>query len=504
MVLLMPIGARAHIGSSDVFFEGKVGDWPTHITIRMPTVVPGRAEIIAQVQSAGPVTVSYTPIAGGTAIRNAPPAERALPVWGETNVFTGDLWLMTFGAYSIEVKIHGTSGEGTVQIPVNSTATAQLPLPPWMGAVLLALGLILCVGAMAIVGACAGESTLPVGLNEQPNRRRYWIGAVITAVVLILGLVGGNRWWQAEENNFRAHLRSGGWPDLATEVRMEGSQRILQLTIGKGSFSPKNRLALALDHGKLLHLFLVGLPGHQAFAHIHPVRKGNTVFEVALPPLPEGDYELYCDMTLGTGLSSTATNVIFLPAMATNQISSGTNYLEVDPDDSWATDSSVAVREQVGGETVCRLPDGTSVVWKAHPALQARQDAGLNFEVRDADGKPADLQPYMGMMSHAVVLRSDGGVFAHLHPTGNYSMAAQMVFDAKLAKETGTTNMDGMMRMPDGTIMRASAMGSPNGGGDSSSITLPYEFPTTGDYRVWVQIKSGGEIKTAIFDATVK
>ena len=75
VALLMPVGARAHIGSSDVFFDGKVGEWPTHITIRMPSVVPGRAEIIAQVQSVEPVTVSYTPIAARTAIRNAPPAE---------------------------------------------------------------------------------------------------------------------------------------------------------------------------------------------------------------------------------------------------------------------------------------------------------------------------------------------------------------------------------------------------------------------------------------------
>jgi hypothetical protein len=202
---LMPLGARAHIGSSDVFFDGKVGEWPTHITIRMPSVVPGRAEIIAQVQSAEPVTVSFTPIAGRTAIRNAPPAEQAVLVRGETNIFTGDLWLMTFGAYSIEVKIHGASGEGTVQIPVNSTATAQLPLPPWMGGVLLALGLILCVGAMAIVGAAAGESTVPVGLDGTLNHRKYRIAVIITAAVLALGLVGGDKWWQAEENNFRAH-----------------------------------------------------------------------------------------------------------------------------------------------------------------------------------------------------------------------------------------------------------------------------------------------------------
>ena len=39
--------------------------------------------------------------------------------------------------------------------------------------------------------------------------------------------------------------------------------------------------------------------------------------------------------------------------------------------------------------------------------------------------------------------------------------------------------------------------------GSSSIISLPYEFPTSGNYRVWVQFKTGGQIMTAIFDASV-
>jgi hypothetical protein len=79
------------------------------------------------------------------------------------------------------------------------------------------------------------------------------------------------------------------------------------------SYGPNSTLQLAPDHGKLLHLFLVGQPNHQAFAHIHPVRQTGTTFEVALPPLPEGDYEMFCDLTLASGLSSTATNSVHLP-----------------------------------------------------------------------------------------------------------------------------------------------------------------------------------------------
>ena len=41
--------ALAHIGSPDVFSEGMAGPYPARVTIRMPSVVPGRAEIIVRV-----------------------------------------------------------------------------------------------------------------------------------------------------------------------------------------------------------------------------------------------------------------------------------------------------------------------------------------------------------------------------------------------------------------------------------------------------------------------
>ncbi len=150
---------------------------------------------------------------------------------------------MTTGAYSIEVRIHGQSGDGTVQIPVNSVATAQLPLPSWLGKILMVLGLILCCGAMAIVAAAAGESTLPSGvLPGRPERRKYWIATVITGIVLALALVGGKKWWDVEETDFRSRLHEGGWPDMSSDVRMEGSQRILRLTLGKQAFANVDHL----------------------------------------------------------------------------------------------------------------------------------------------------------------------------------------------------------------------------------------------------------------------
>jgi hypothetical protein len=510
---LYPALARAHVGSPDVFYDGTVGAWPTRITIRMPAVIPGRAEILVQVQSSEPVAVTFVPLFSRIAVSNAPPAELAQPVSGETNLYSGSMWLMTMGAYSIEVRIRGPSGEGVVQIPVNSVATAQLPLPPWLGGILLTLGVVLFCGAVAIVAAAAGESVLPPGvLPGKKNRRKYWIAGIVTGVVLALALVGGKKWWDVEEKNFRSRLHDGGWPDLAADVRVEGAQRILRLTLGKIDFGPKAYLALALDHGKLLHLFLAARPGHQAFGHIHPVRQGNTTFEVALPPLPEGDYEMFCDLTLESGLSSTATNTVHLPPVPAAPGVADNAFVKPDPDDSWATNSAVAVRDNPGSDSICRLADGTQVIWKAHPPLRTQQDARLQFEVLDQAGKPAALEPYMGMMSHAAVLRADGRVFAHLHPSGNFSMAAQMFFDAKLTRETGLASssmsgmpgisgMDASMPMMD---MGGATMPNAPANGGSSTISLPYQFPTPGDYRVWVQIKTAGQIMTAIFDTTVK
>ncbi|MGO8701521.1 MAG: hypothetical protein ACLQVY_27875 [Limisphaerales bacterium] len=149
-------------------------------------------------------------------------------------------------------------------------------------------------------------------LPGSKERRKYWMAAGITGAVFALALAGGKNWWKAQETDFRTRLREGGWPDLAATARVEGGQRILSLTLGN---SAQPELDLAPDHGKLLHLFLAGQPDHRAFGHVHPVRRGDRNFEVALPPLPEGDYELFCDLTFASGFSSTATNFVHLPPL---------------------------------------------------------------------------------------------------------------------------------------------------------------------------------------------
>src|SRR6476646_6632769 len=147
---LFAFAARAHVGSPDVFYDGMVGPYSARITIRMPNVVPGRAEISVRVQSAQPVEVSFLPLYSLIAVTNAPPPDIGRLVTGETNLYAGELWLMSFGAYSVEVRIKGKEGEGSTQIPVTSVAIRQLPLPFLLGKILLVLAAVLVIGGIGI------------------------------------------------------------------------------------------------------------------------------------------------------------------------------------------------------------------------------------------------------------------------------------------------------------------------------------------------------------------
>ncbi len=105
-----------------------------------------------------------------------------------------------------------------------------------------------------------------------------------------------------------------------------------------------------------------------------------------------------------------------------------------DPDDSWRATEPLS-RFSAPGPKLSFLEDGSTMLWHQEP-LRADREATLRFEVRGPDGRPASLEPYMGMLSHAVISRDDGQVFVHLHPMGSINMAAQQVF-AKKEMETG-------------------------------------------------------------------
>ena len=121
--------------------------------------------------------------------------------------------------------------------------------------------------------------------------------------------------------------------------------------------------------------------------------------------------------------------------------------------------------------------------------LRTRQPVLLRFRIFGKDGKPAsDLEPYMGMAGHLVIVKRDLTVFAHVHPSGSMPMAALMLLEKQ--KNNGTPEMTAMPGMHE-TAM-------------PPEVTFPYGFPEPGDYRLFVQIKRSGQVQTVAFDAHVE
>ena len=496
LLALAAVPLAGHVGTIDVFFEDAAGPYPIRVIVRPPGVVPGEAEITVRVLDGEAHRVTVQPVAWDADPESgAPPPDVAAPVPGEAGLFSSSLWLMTSGSYSVRVEVSGPEGSGVVNVPVQSVAQEQLGMPAGLGAALVGLGLFLFLGMLTIIHSAVRESSLGPDETPDPKRvRKARIATGFTAVVLVLLLTGGKMWWDAEARAYE----SGIFEPLQTEgtVRVEDGQRVLRIAITDPEWLGNEWTPLVPDHGKLIHLFAVREDGLDAFAHLHPVAIDSSTFEVVLPPFPEGRYRFYADVTHESGFAQTLTDTVAVPALPAAEPAAGAR--QPDADDSWTTSVAFAAPSETRAQTVT-LADGSTMRWAPGP-LVADAETSLVFEVRDPDGRPARLEPYMGMRSHAAVTRDDGSVFVHLHPTGSISMAARRLYDQRADSTTGMDH-GAMSASDDGPEMDHSAMSMAE---PSSTLSFPFAFPQPGPYRIWVQVKREGRVLTGAFDARVQ
>ncbi len=480
-VLLLAIASMAHVGSPDTFFAGKAGPYDVRVSVRLPGVIPGRAQVA--VRLVGITTpqdhrVSLRAGQWNVGLKGAPPPETAAPVPGDPELYAAELWFMTASSYEMAVDVDGPSGRGSVIVPVLALATAQRSMAPWLGGVLAALGVFLTVGLLTIIGSAVRESVLPPGVEPDRRRRaRARMAIVVMAVLAGLALWGGNAWWNAEASSYREFVLYRPFASEATIAR-DGERRVLTLGIHDPRWSghpdPQTRYnALLPDHGKLMHLFLVREPGLDALAHLHPVARTPEAlaFDAEVPPLPPGHYRVYGDIVHESGYAQTLTSrVDIADAVPTMP--------PTDADDSWFTGAAAPE----GATAAFDLGDGTRLEWqRGDRPIVAREERDLRLVVRDRSGAAVPVEPYMGMAAHLVVASRDGSVFAHLHPSGSVSMAAMQKF--------------------------AGATGDPHAGHAmpiDSQVAVPFAFPSTGAYRLFVQVKRDGRVRTAAFDMDVR
>src|SRR5690606_29324109 len=159
---------------------------------------------------------------------------------------------------------------------------------------------------------------------------------------------------------------------------------------------------LVPDHGRLMHLFLIREPDLDAMAHLHPVRVNRRLFEAPIPDLPPGSYSLYAQVTHETGFAQTITNRVELPSSTVH------SELTDEEDSSWIGPVGV-----VPAQATVSLGDGLTMEWILDGAPSSLRDGprSLRFLVRDAEGNPAQLEPYLGMTGHLLVRSFDGRIF---------------------------------------------------------------------------------------------
>jgi hypothetical protein len=472
--MLLSTAALAHVGSPDVFFEGEAGPYHLLVTVRPPAMIPGVADVEVRETSGTVNAIRVTPIyITGKDAGFPPTPDLMAPVPGDPKSYTGKVWLMASGSWEVRVDVEGGSGSGRIGVPVAAFARRTLPMQKALGALLFGLMLVLAVGIISIAGAAAREGQLEPGTQPPGRNFRKARIAMLVATFMVLALLYlGNSWWNSEASTLKHDMLYKAPPLTAT------LQKGLQLTLqpGRSDWHDLRKsswsMQLVPDHGHLMHLFLLRVPAMDRFYHLHPDQTPNGTFAMNLPAIASGHYKIFADVVRASGFPDTMVSEIDLPEVAGKPISG---------DDS---DASASPTTRID-EPVANLPDGTRMVWEREGASAVGRLSWFRFKVEDGSGKPVtDLEPYMGMAGHAVFIRSDESVFAHIHPAGSAPMAALAITAKDDRDGTAMAGMNHSQRLP-------------------GEVSFPYGFPQAGDYRMFVQIKRAGRVETGVFDTHV-
>ena len=401
--------AAAHVGSPDVFFQGKAGPYPLLVAIRPPDVIPGVARIEVRVLSPDVQEVDLTPTPmTGIASTHAPVPDIAQRSSGDPQFYQGSLWLMSVGSWEVHIRVKGAQGTGELPVPVPAVALKMRPMGKGVSYFLFGMMVFLTVGLVAIAGAAVDSHSK---------------GAmVIAAVVLVFALWRGSIWWGDDAATYSRRL----YKPLGISALVDGDHMELRVT-DPGWLQLRKLDDLVPDHGHVMHLFLVEWPGMDRVFHLHPEQTAPGYFATSLPAVPHGMYRIYGDVVHESGFAETAVGEVKLADVVGQPVSG----------------------DDAAGPS---LPaDGYRMVWHDEKPIIATQLNLFSFEILGPDGKPVnDLEPYMGMGGHAEFIKEDGSVFAHVHPAGSVSMASVAVASQAAMMAMHETNPGPVVSFPYG------------------------------------------------------
>ncbi|HYK37732.1 hypothetical protein [Alloacidobacterium sp.] len=484
LLLIFALPASAHVGSPDIYAQGDAGPYKLYIVIRPPLVIPGVAEIEARSSTPGVDSITIAPLAlTGDASKHPPVPDTMAKPSNDAQFFTGHLWIMATGSWQIRFIANGSQGQGVLSIPVPATAIGTRKMQHGLGLMLALLGVILVLGMVGIIGAAARDAQVPPGKTAAPERRRRaFVAMTVAFVILVAGVILGGKWWNAEAADYSSYI----YKPLQMNATVQPDNVLDLKMVDPGWLHARKLDDFVPDHNHLMHLYAIRWPAMDVVFHLHPDQVGSGDFHLALPTMPAGTYKLYADVVHANGFPETLVTSITVPF---------THGRELTGDDAEGTATAVTSTGR-GTQTSAsyKLPDGYTMVWKRPATLTAKAPEDFTFTLLDANGQPPkDMALYMGMTGHAAFVKTDGTVFAHIHPSGTVSMAALMMAQAE--NQTASNNMS---NMPGMDMSGSDSQPIPN------SVGFPYGFPTPGNYRIFVQMKHANIIETATFDAQVQ
>ena len=200
-----------------------------------------------------------------------------------------------------------------------------------------------------------------------------------------------------------------------------------------------------MEHEKLLHLIVVRKDLHE-FQHVHPTLDTTTgVFTLSGLTFPSsGAYRIFADFT---------------PASA--QIDGKGQPMNVVSSVDLAVAGSYSP-QPIGTTETTKTFDGYTVTLTTDPKAPLSGTDMLMFAI-SKNGKPViDLQDYLGALGHSVILKENTLEYIHTH-----------------AVETPTSKQNG-------------------------TITFHVEFPSAGNYKVFMQFQDQGSVVTTNFVIAVK
>ena len=452
-------------------------------------VVPGRAEVVVQIPTGDAARVNIRPVFWRAGVAGAPTGDDAPRVEGSTNVYAGQIWLMSRGSYSVYVTVNGARGSGTAIVPVavvrdRTTRSYRRDSRRFSSR----SGGVLFVGLVTIVRAATGEALLEPGAandetrhvvaraSQRSSRRRF------SALLVFGGASGGAR---STADYERTMYRP---PAVDAKVERADGGYALNLRVHDTAAFHAIFAPVIPDHGKMMHLFVVSEGSPYFFGHFHPTETDSLHFREVLTGIADrANTQLFGDIVLANGLSQTVT------ATSIGRWTAARPHRKT--------------RTTRPGETTQRRRrrDASRYDWRWTLDCRGRVDpnrsspndaADLRFEVRDGRAPLCMLPPYIGMAAHAVVLS----------PTNRCSFTCIRWAPSRRPRSRPSPRAIAATRPRPERLLAADTMSMAMPISMDGHLDFPYEFPKSGRYRVWVQVRpaAGARVLTGAFDLDVR